>query len=71
MPQKILIVEDEKLLVESLTFNLRKAGYEVVVAYDGAEALTKARREYPDLIILDLMLPHVAGIDVCRILRRE
>lgn len=71
MPQKILIVEDEKLLVETLTFNLRKAGYEVVAAYDGEEALTKARREHPDLIILDLMLPYVSGLDVCRILRRE
>jgi len=71
MPQKILIVEDEKLLVETLTFNLRKAGYEVVAAYDGEDALTKARREHPDLIILDLMLPGVPGLDVCRILRRE
>ena len=68
---KILVVEDDRNLSDTLKYNLRKEGYEVVTAVDGAEALDVARREKPDLIILDLMLPKVSGFEVCRILRKE
>jgi len=68
---KILVVEDDRNLLDTLRFNLRKEGYEVVTAIDGAEALDVARREKPDLIILDIMLPKMSGFEVCRILRRE
>ena len=68
---KILIVEDDRNLVDTLTYNLRKEGYDVVAALDGAQALDVARQEKPDLIILDLMLPKVSGFEVCRILRKD
>lgn len=68
---KILIVEDDRNLLDTLTYNLRKEGYNVVAAVDGAEALDVARREKPDLIILDIMLPKLSGFEVCRILRKE
>jgi DNA-binding response OmpR family regulator len=71
MPEKILIVDDEKPVVEGLTFSLRKEGYATIAAYDGEQALAKARNEKPDLIILDLMLPKVSGLEVCRALRRD
>jgi two-component system response regulator VicR len=66
-----LIVDDEPPIVEVLAYNLKKANYEVIVARDGHEALEKARREEPDLIVLDLMLPGLDGLEVCRALRRE
>ncbi len=68
---KILIVEDDHNLLDTLKYNLRKEGYDVVTAVDGAEALDVARREKPNLIILDLMLPKISGFEVCRILRKE
>ena len=68
---KILIVEDDRNLLDTLKYNLRKEGYAVVTAVDGAEALDIARREKPNLIILDLMLPKMNGFEVCRILRKE
>jgi len=68
---KILIVEDDRNLLDTLQYNLRQESYEVVTAVDGAEALDIARREKPDLIILDIMLPKLSGFDVCRILRKE
>lgn len=71
MSAKILIVDDEAPIIEVLSYNLKRANYEVLVAWDGEEALTLARREEPDLIILDLMLPKLDGIEVCRTLRRE
>lgn len=71
MSAKILIVDDEPPIIDVLSYNLKRANYEVVVARDGEQALTKARREQPDLIILDLMLPRMDGLDVCRVLRRE
>jgi two-component system response regulator VicR len=71
MPARILVVDDEPPIVDLLTYNLRRANYEVVTAGDGEEALLKARKEAPDLIILDLMLPRVDGLEVCRALRRE
>ena len=71
MPTRILIVDDEQPIIDVLTYNLKRAGYQVLVAWDGEGALTVARRERPDLVILDLMLPKLDGIEVCRTLRRE
>ena len=68
---KILIVEDDRNLLDTLKYNLRKEGYNTVTAVDGDEALYVARREKPDLIILDIMLPKLSGFEVCRILRKE
>src|SRR5690349_8186527 len=71
MKPRILIVDDEPDALEVLSFKLREAGYGVVVATNGAEALTTARSERPALIVLDLMLPEVDGLEVCKILRRD
>src|SRR6266480_3706323 len=71
MKQKILVVDDEADALELVTFNLKAAGYEVVTAADGEEALKKARAVLPQLIVLDLMLPEVDGLEVCKILRRD
>ena len=71
MKTKILVVDDEPDVVELVDFNLKAAGYDVVTATDGEEALKKARAVLPSLIILDLMLPEVDGLEVCKILRRE
>jgi two-component system, OmpR family, response regulator RegX3 len=70
-PQRILIVEDEQSLAESIRYNLEREGFAVRVAADGAEALEVFRSEPPDLVVLDLMLPHVSGLDVCRAMRSE
>ena len=67
--KKILLVDDERDLVETVTFRLEASGYEVLPAYDGREGLDKARKEKPDLIILDLMLPRMDGYKVCRMLK--
>jgi DNA-binding response OmpR family regulator len=71
MPAKILVVDDEPPIVNMLAYNLKQANYQVVIARDGEEALEQARREQPDLIILDLMLPRLDGLEVCRAIRRE
>jgi DNA-binding response OmpR family regulator len=71
MSAKILIVDDEPPIIDVLSYNLQRANYQVVVARDGEQALEQARREQPDLIILDLMLPRLDGLEVCRTLRRE
>jgi two-component system, OmpR family, response regulator len=71
MDGKVLIVEDDATLLEALRYNLGKEGHAVVTAQDGAQALETARREKPDLIILDLMLPKLSGLEVCRILRKD
>jgi two-component system phosphate regulon response regulator PhoB len=71
MKPRILVVEDEPDVVELLEFNLRSAGFDVVSAEDGAEGLKKARESTPALVILDLMLPEVDGLEVCKILRRH
>ena len=71
MARKILIVDDEVVLVETIAYNLEQAGYQVVTAADGVSALEAAHREHPDLIILDVMLPGMDGLEVCRQLRRE
>lgn len=71
MGSKILVVEDEPALLEALRYNFSREGYQVVTARDGAEALERARQERPDAIVLDLMLPKLDGLEVCRILRRD
>lgn len=71
MDEKILIVEDEQTLLETLAYNMKRQGYEVKTASDGNTALDLARKEHPDLIILDIMLPGMDGFEVCRILRQE
>lgn len=68
---KILVVDDEPSLVSTISYNLRREGHEVVTAADGLRALETARRENPDLIVLDLMLPKMDGLEVCRTLRQS
>jgi two-component system phosphate regulon response regulator PhoB len=71
MKTKILVVDDEPDALEILGFKLREAGYTPIFAKDGTRALAIAREERPDLIVLDLMLPEVDGLEVCKILRRD
>ena len=68
---RILIIEDDLSLSEVLTYNLRSEGYEVALAHDGQDGLTRAQLTTPDLIILDVMLPVIDGMDVCRRLRAD
>ena len=68
---KILVVDDEPEAVELVEFNLKQAGFSVMSAADGTEALNKARATTPNLIVLDLMLPEVGGLEVCKMLRRD
>lgn len=68
---KILVVDDEPDALELIGFNLRNAGYEVVTADDGQEALRRARESLPDLVLLDVMLPEIDGLEVCKSLRRD
>jgi two-component system alkaline phosphatase synthesis response regulator PhoP len=67
----ILLVDDEPTIVEALRFNLVREGYEVLTAGDGRSALAAARERRPDLIVLDVMLPDLDGLEVCRLLRQE
>ena len=71
MKKRILIVDDEPNIVKAVRARLEDSGYEAIAAYDGEEALKKAREEKPDLIILDLMLPMMDGCDVCRKLKLD
>jgi DNA-binding response OmpR family regulator len=71
MKTKILIVDDEPDALEVLAFKLKEAGYAPLLAKDGARAIALARDEHPALIVLDLMLPEVDGLEVCKILRRD
>lgn len=71
MNNTILAVDDEEDLLELVTFNLKKEGYDVTGATSGEEALRQARTISPDLLILDLMLPGIDGLDVCRILKHD
>ena len=68
---KVLIVEDDRTLRETLRYNLVADGFDVVVAEDGGEGLMAARSENPDVIVLDLMLPTLSGIEICKSLRRD
>ncbi len=71
MKPKILVVDDEPDALEILGFKLKEAGYQPIFAKDGARAIASARDERPALIVLDLMLPEVDGLEVCKILRRD
>jgi DNA-binding response OmpR family regulator len=71
MNDKVLVIEDEPALLETLAYNLERQGYDVVTASDGRAGIAIARSERPDLLVLDLMLPGVDGIEVCRVLRQE
>ena len=70
-PKRILVAEDEPSIVVSLEFLLKGAGYEVVIARDGGEALAAAEGRMPDLMVLDIMLPVVNGFEVCRRIRQN
>jgi two-component system response regulator VicR len=71
MTLKILVVDDETSVTDLIGYNLKKAHYEVLVAHDGEAALQAAEKHKPDLILLDLMLPKIDGLDVCRQLRKS
>jgi two-component system phosphate regulon response regulator PhoB len=68
---KILVVDDEPDVLDLVTYNLNQAGFQTETAIDGADALRKARSTEPDLIVLDLMLPEMDGLEVCKLLRRD
>jgi two-component system, OmpR family, alkaline phosphatase synthesis response regulator PhoP len=68
-PKKILVVDDEVDLVKTIQFALEAEGYKVLVSYNGEDALNQSRKENPDLILLDLMLPKLDGYKVCRLLK--
>jgi DNA-binding response OmpR family regulator len=68
---RVLIVDDDQEIVELITLYLGKDGYDVLPAFDGQQAIELARRWRPDIIILDLLLPQIGGLDVCRVLRAE
>lgn len=69
--RKVLIADDEPDILEILKYNLSSEGYEVITAKDGDEALEKARRSMPDLIVLDVMMPKKSGVEVCQLLRAQ
>jgi DNA-binding response OmpR family regulator len=71
MPQTILIVEDDDLIVDSVRYGLEREGYRVLAAYDGAAGLALARAEGPDLVLMDVMMPVMDGLQACRTLRSE
>ena len=71
MTAKILVADDEANIIKLLRLYLREAGYEVVAARDGREALVRFRAEAPDLVVLDLMMPYLNGFDVCTEIRKE
>lgn len=71
MSAKVLVVEDERSVADAVGYTLKRAGYDVRIVYDGKSALKAIRRDPPDMVVLDLMLPEVSGLDVCRVLRAE
>ena len=71
MTKKVLVADDEPNIVISLEFLLRREGFEVLIAVDGEEALSKARSARPDLVLLDVMMPKMNGFDVCQALRAD
>lgn len=68
---RVLVVEDDPVIRETVAFNLQRDGHEVTTAADGIAGLESARSDHPDLIVLDVMLPRMSGLDVCRVLRAE
>jgi len=71
MQHKIMIVDDEADVIDMLVINLRAAGFQVIAVEDGATALAKARSEAPSLIVLDLMLPRMPGLEICKVLKSD
>jgi DNA-binding response OmpR family regulator len=71
MPHKVLIVDDEPSIVLSLEFLMQQAGHEVTVARDGETALDALRATHPDLVLLDVMLPHRSGFEICQTIRED
>jgi len=71
MPKKILAVDDERHIVRLVQVNLERAGYEVITAYDGKDALEKVASENPDLVVLDVMMPYMDGFEVLQNLRKN
>ncbi|NPV26299.1 MAG: response regulator transcription factor [Firmicutes bacterium] len=71
MGKRILVVDDEEAIARLVAYNLKKEGFEAIMASDGLEALQKVKSEQPDLVILDIMLPGIDGYDVCRLMRKE
>ncbi|HCN61504.1 MULTISPECIES: response regulator transcription factor [Mammaliicoccus] len=71
MSQKVLVVDDEQSIVTLLKYNIEQAGYQVIVAYDGVQALEMVNEEKPDLLVLDVMLPEKDGIEVCKTIRSD
>ena len=71
MPKKILAVDDERHIVRLVQVNLERAGYTVVTAFDGREALEKVESEQPDLVVLDVMMPYMDGFEVLQTLRKN
>jgi two-component system phosphate regulon response regulator PhoB len=71
IPPKILVVDDEPDALEVLAFYLERGGFTVVLAKDGLQAIAAARKEQPALVVLDMMLPEMDGLEVCKILRCE
>lgn len=70
-PAKVLIIEDDRSLADILSYNLKNAGYDVSVAKDGQDGLNQAQLKVPDVVVLDLMLPVIDGLEVCRRLRSD
>jgi two-component system alkaline phosphatase synthesis response regulator PhoP len=71
MPKRVLVCDDEPYVVESVSYVVRRAGFDVLVAEDGDAALSTARREKPDLVFLDIMMPGLSGDEVCRRLKSD
>ncbi|HRH67327.1 MAG TPA: response regulator [Bacteroidia bacterium] len=68
---KVLVVDDEPDIVEILTYNLKKQNYQVFTAYNGEEAIQSASENHPDLIIMDIRMPGISGIEACRIIKHD
>jgi len=71
LPYKILVVDDEKHIVKIVEFNLKKKGYDVFIANNGLEALEQVEKNKPDLILLDVMMPEMDGLEVCKRLKND
>jgi phosphate regulon transcriptional regulator PhoB len=71
MPKKILVVDDEKDIVDLITYNLEKEGFSTIKAYNGESALELVKAKKPDMVILDLMLPGIRGLEVCKFIRKN
>src|SRR4030066_1893674 len=71
MPKKVLICDDEPYIIESLSYLVKREGYEVITAEDGEEAFNKAKEILPDLIFLDVMMPKKSGFEVCQQLKKD